>query len=213
MIFLFFSAFVVGLSGAMMPGSLLTYTIRRALTSGTRAGFVIIAGHALLELGIVLLILLGFGIVLQSGPAQIGIGLAGGVLLAVMGIHMVRGSVLGRITVETGGGQAETGNMFLAGVLISAANPAFLLWWAVIGLGFFTQAFQSLGYSGVMIFYLGHITADFSWYGLVSFLVGKTRRFLREKPFRAAIAVLGCLLVCFGVKFIAGAAAGLAALL
>jgi threonine/homoserine/homoserine lactone efflux protein len=37
MILLFFSAFVVGLSGAMMPGSLLTYTIRKALSNGPSA--------------------------------------------------------------------------------------------------------------------------------------------------------------------------------
>ena len=50
MVLLYSSAFVLGLSGAMMPGPLLTYTIRKALAKGWKAGFIITAVHALLEI-------------------------------------------------------------------------------------------------------------------------------------------------------------------
>lgn len=207
---LFLSAFVVSLSGAMMPGSLLTYTIRKALSDGSRAGFVIITGHALLELALVVVIFMGFDMVLQSRQAQIGIGIVGGVLLAYMGADMIRSSVKNRLTVRMDSEKSGSGSMVVYGAILSATNPYFLLWWAVIGLGFIMQAYQSFGYAGAVVFFLGHIAADFGWYGLVSVVVGNTRRFIREKPYRLIIAVLGAMLIFFGIKFVLGAFAGLA---
>jgi arginine exporter protein ArgO len=64
------------------------------------------------------------------------------------------------------------------------------------------QAHQAIGYTGVAIFYLGHISADFIWYGLVSVVVGTTRRFIAEKPYRIIIMFLGGTLIFFGGQFV-----------
>lgn len=185
----------------MMPGSLLTYTIRKSLGSGARAGFLVVLGHALLELALVTLIFLGFDRFLQSDAAQIVIGAAGGILLAVMGVKMAYEAWRDKVKVDAAPDKARRGGMILSGIVISAANPYFLLWWAVIGLGFIMQAYTSFGYAGVAVYYAGHILADTVWYGLVSVVVGKTRRFIKQKPYRAVIAALGCLLVFFGARF------------
>lgn len=205
MFVLFISAFVVGLSGAMMPGSLLTYTIRKALSEGPRAGFIIVAGHALLELALVIVIFLGFDMVLQSKEAQVGIGLVGGALLAYMGVDMIRSSAKNKLAVQMDSDRTGSGSMIVYGVVLSATNPYFLLWWAIVGLGFIMQSYQTLGYMGAGIYYLGHIAADFGWYGLISIVVGKTRKFIKEKPYRVIIIVLGAMLIFFGIKFIFGA--------
>jgi threonine/homoserine/homoserine lactone efflux protein len=202
MLFLFISAFVVGLSGAMMPGSLLTYTIRKSLSSGPRAGFVIVAGHALLELFLVIVIFLGFDRFLQAEPMQIGIGIIGGILLAWMGLDMIMNSIKNKVSVQADQEQARSGSMLLSGMLISAANPYFLLWWAVVGLGFIMQSYESFGLPGVAVYYFGHITADIGWYGLVSVIVGTTRKFISEKPYRIILIILGALLIFFGGKFV-----------
>lgn len=192
-----------------MPGSLLTYTIRKALSSGPRAGFIIIIGHALLELLLIIVIFLGFNIVLQSKPAQIAIGIIGGLLLAYMGIDMILGSLKNKISVNTGSNKTSSGSMVVSGLVLSATNPYFLLWWAIVGLGFITQSYASYGATGVTVYYFGHITADIIWYGLVSIIVGTTRKFIREKPYRIIITVLGCLLIFFGLKFVYGAVSSL----
>lgn len=205
MLFLFFSALAVGFSGAMMPGSLLTYTIGQALESGPRSGFIITAGHAVLELFLIIFIFLGFNLVLQSSAAQIGIGLIGGLYLIYMGWDMIYSSAKNKLKLEADQSKSSSRNMFISGMVISAANPYFLLWWAVIGLGFIMQSFSAYAVTGVVIYYLGHITADFIWYGLVSIVVGKTRQFIKEKPYRLIIAALGCLLIYFGSTFVYGA--------
>lgn len=189
-----------------MPGSLLTYTIRQALSNGPRAGFVIIFGHAILEISLLFLIFLGFDLFLQSEGAQIGIGLLGGLFLAKMGLDMILGATRNQINVTVEEGGANDRRMVLSGILISASNPYFLLWWAVIGLGFVMKSFELFGYLGVILFFLGHILSDLTWYVFVSTLVGKTRRFLNQKTYRTVIMVLGAMLIFFGGTFLYGAA-------
>ena len=204
---LFLSALSVGFSGAMMPGSLLTYTIQQSLKTGVRAGILISVGHALLEAGLILLIFLGLGSILQTDLAQIIVGLAGGALLAVMGAQMLLGSLRNTIQIQTAGGQekAKNARLIASGAVISATNPYFLLWWMVVGLGFIMQSYNTLGAAGVAVYYFGHISADFIWYVSISAVIGKTRRFIKETPYRIIIAALGVLLIYFGITFTVGA--------
>ncbi len=205
MIEIFFAALTVGFSGAMMPGPLLTYTIKQSLARGPVSGFIITLGHALLELVLLILIFLGLDIILQSKAAQVTIGILGGLMLAYMGSDMIIKSIRNKVTVETDGKKTGSGNMLLSGALISAANPYFLIWWAVVGLGYVIQSYDTLGTAGVAVYYFGHITADFIWYVMVSVIVGTTRKFIKQTPYRVIIAALGALLIYFGGSFVYGA--------
>lgn len=201
MAMIFISALAVAFSGAMMPGPLLTYTIRQSLSSGPYSGFIIIAGHAILELALIILIFMGFDIILQSDSAQSIIGLVGGLLLVYMGADMVINSLKNKVKIELTNDKSKTGNMLFSGFVISAANPYFLLWWAIIGLGFLIQAYKLFGTAGVLIFFTGHILADFIWYGFVSVIVGTTRKFIKVNLYRVIIAFLGGVLIFFGGTF------------
>ena len=53
--------FIVGLSGAILPGLLLAFTVFDTSRKRRVTGHAIILGHALWELGVILVILLGFG--------------------------------------------------------------------------------------------------------------------------------------------------------
>lgn len=205
MTLIFLSALAVGFSGAMMPGSLLTYTIRQSLSVGPKAGFIVTIGHAILEFFLIILIFLGFDRVLQAEPAQVAISLVGGAFLSYMGFDMIKGAIRNTVKVQVDSGNAQTRSMLWSGLAISAANPYFLLWWAIIGLGFIMQSYTAFGLIGVAIYFIGHITADFIWYGFVSTLVGTTKRFISEKPYRVIIAALGCLLIYFGGSFLVSA--------
>jgi threonine/homoserine/homoserine lactone efflux protein len=180
---LFLTALGVAFSGAIMPGPVLTYTIRQSLANGPKAGFLIMTGHAILEIALIFLIFLGFDVILQSNAAQIAIGLVGGLLLIYLGFDMIRGAAKNTVKIQMDGSGGESRNMILSGLWISASNPYFLLWWAIIGLGFLLAAYKSFGVAGVAIFYLGHALADFLWYGMISTIIGKTRRFIKERVY------------------------------
>ena len=100
MLEVFLQSLLVGYSGAMMPGSLLTYTINKSIKSGVKAGLLISLGHCILELILVILIFIGVGKYLQTSLAQLVIGIIGGIVLIFFGINMLRDSVLNRLNID-----------------------------------------------------------------------------------------------------------------
>ena len=202
MALIFFSSLTIAFSGAMMPGPMLTYTIRQSLKKNPYSGFIIVAGHAFLELLLIILIFLGFDIILQSTTAQIAIGIIGGLLLIYMGADMIINALKKNVDVEVKSAGSQNRNMFFSGMMISAANPYFILWWAVIGLGFLLQAYNYFGPLGIAVFFVGHILADFIWYGSISIVISKTGRFLKAGYYRSLILILGAVLVFFGASFL-----------
>ena len=88
------SSFLVGLSGALVPGPLTTLALEQSSRFGAMAGVSVAFGHALLELLLVLALALGLGGLLAS-PAVAGtVGLVGGMVLVWMGWTTVRNAGL-----------------------------------------------------------------------------------------------------------------------
>jgi len=203
MVEILIQSLLIGYSGAVMPGSLLTYTLDQSIKSGVKAGLMVSIGHSLLELLLVTMIFFGMGQLLSSTPAQILIGLLGGIVLIVLGTGMVRESVTGKLVVDHSlSPPTRSRSMIFCGAVISAASPYFTVWWAVVGMGLIMNAYNTFGFIGVVLFYLGHISADFSWYLFVSWLVSKTRAFISLKFYKALIILLGLCLLGFGAGFI-----------
>jgi threonine/homoserine/homoserine lactone efflux protein len=201
----FTGSFVLALSGALMPGPLLTVTIAESARFGFRVGPLLMTGHSLLEFLLVTAIVLGLGPFLNL-PSVIGIiALLGGFLLLYLGVDMIGSS--GRLSL--GNQSSETlsqrsRNPIIMGVLASLANPYWTLWWATIGLGYLIAAMK-LGLIGVMSFFLGHISADFAWYSLVSLGISRGKIFLSDRSYRSVIRLCGVLLFCFGGWFMLSA--------
>jgi threonine/homoserine/homoserine lactone efflux protein len=192
------TSFIVALSGAMMPGPLLTLTVGEAARRGFWAGPLIILGHALLELALVLLLLAGVGVWLNR-PLVLGlVGVVGAGTLGWMGLGLVKASRHSHLEFDP---QSVSGlHPVLAGVLMSLANPYWLIWWLTIGLGYVMFSMK-YGLPGVALFFAGHILADFAWYTLVSGAVAQGRRFISDRVYRGFLAVCGVFLVGFGGYF------------
>jgi threonine/homoserine/homoserine lactone efflux protein len=192
------TSFIVALSGALMPGPLLTVTVGEAARRGFWAGPLIIVGHAALELALVLLLLVGLGAWLHR-PLILGtVAVLGAGLLAWMGVMLLKASRHSRL-------EFAVHNNFglhpvLAGILMSAANPYWLIWWLTIGLGYVMFATR-YGAAGVALFFIGHILADFAWYSLVAGAVAQGRRFLSDGIYRGFLAGCGLFLFAFGGYF------------
>ena len=87
---IFATSFVVALSGALMPGPLLTITVSESARRGWIAGPLIILGHGILELLLVVAISFGFGEALTRGHVLSSISVIGGAILFWMGWSMLR---------------------------------------------------------------------------------------------------------------------------
>lgn len=209
---LFATAFVVGLSGAMMPGPLLTVTIAESARRGWRAGPLIILGHGLLEGILVLVLAVGFAAVLTRHGVTAAIAVLGGGFLVYMGYGMVRDAWYGRVALpapSAGAGNptppAETRqgrglHPVLAGVLISLANPYWSLWWATVGLHYINMAARR-GSVGLGVFFTGHILADLAWYCLVAVAVAAGRHLFPAVVYRGVLVACGLFMVGLGLYF------------
>ncbi len=202
MLWIFAKSLVIGYSGAVMPGSLFAYVVDRSMRKGANSGFLAASGHALLELAVVAALIFGAGEFIASDAVQITTGFAGGLFLCWMSYTMISDSLGNRLAVDTKNENLKRDNPVVKGAVLSGANPYFLLWWAVVGIGLISEAYVLFGVLGAMIFYIGHITADFTWYMFVSVAVSKTRRFMNEKRHRIFAGILGVAVLGLGISFI-----------
>lgn len=203
MVALFLKSLIIGYSGAVMPGSMLTFTVDRSIRHGLKTGFFLSIGHALLELVLLILIFIGAGKYLATDIARTIIGLIGGVVLAYLGFKMLQDVYLNRVNLDVGNTNTDKQeNIFLAGAVLSMTNPYFIIWWSVVGLSLIMSSYNSFGVIGIIIFYIGHILSDISWFSFVSIIVSKTRHLINIKAYKIIIVVLAfCLIFFSGIFF------------
>lgn len=92
--------------------------------------------------------------------------------------------------------------IILDGILLSGSNPYFIIWWTSVGIVLLYEAYNLFGYLGVIIFTIGNLLADLSWYMLISSMVSKSKGILPQKSYKI-IAILLCFaLVAFGTKYL-----------
>ncbi|MDD2464909.1 MAG: LysE family transporter [Desulfobulbus sp.] len=196
----FASSFVIALSGAMMPGPLLTVTLSESSRRGAMAGPLMIFGHGLLEIVLVAALFSGFAPLLQSNQVFITVALLGGGVLLWMGMSMLRSLP----TIELP--QAETSgtgqNLVLAGIVLSLCNPYWLIWWVSIGMGYILHSAR-IGPLGIGAFLSGHLMADLAWYSLISFGVARGRAWFSPKRYRTLIGLCSVILLGFSGYFFA----------
>ncbi|UCC66400.1 MAG: LysE family transporter [Deltaproteobacteria bacterium] len=203
---IFVSSFVVGLSGALMPGPVLTVTIAEATRRGFWAGPLIVLGHGIIELALVIALVLGLGSLLKHNLVFGIIGTGGAIVLIWMAIGMLRG-VRGA-TLKMKVNQRAQGKPILAGLLTSVANPYFTLWWATIGLSYIALS-QRYGIVGLSSFYSGHIMADVVWYFSVAAAITAGKRVINDQTYRFIISACGVFLIALAIYFGAKGIGGL----
>ena len=210
LLFLFWGAFVLGFSGAMAPGPVLTTTISEVMKRGFKAGPLIVLGHAILEIALLTAVIAGLGAWITREGTMAVLGIVGGVLLIVMGAQMAL--TAGRTAdqaLSAGGdpGSAVRGPI-VAGIVTSLSNPYWTIWWATIGLNFAAVALKS-GLVGLASFYTGHILSDLTWYSIVAAAVASGRRICPRGVYVGLFVLCGFALVGLGAYFLASGAAWL----
>ena len=202
LVLLFITSMIVGVSGAATPGPLLIVNITETARRGFWAGPAVALGHSLLELVTVALLSLGLSRVLQTGIVPGVVGLLGGAFLLWMGQGIIRSAPGLSLTqtVSVGLGR-PSGDPVLAGITASLANPYWLVWWATVGASLMLTSL-TWGFVGLVVFYLGHISADFLWYSFVSAIVATGRRLMTDSVYRGLLVACALFLLALGGFFI-----------
>jgi threonine/homoserine/homoserine lactone efflux protein len=193
--------FIISLTGALQPGPV-TAT---AITIGTRnrwAGTLMAIGHGIIEFPLIVVIVLGMGKYFQIPKVQIAIGFAGGAFLILMGAQ----TYLGLKDNADSKPKALHDKPILAGIILSASNPYFLLWWATVGLALANQAPPEWGIWAFVLFALTHCFVDLIWLHLLSWASFKGSVLLGRHGLKIVLAFCAAALLGFGIFFIYNAA-------
>ncbi len=191
-----FLGFVIGLTGALAPGPTLVATINASVNGDWMTGLKVSLGHAIVELFIVILIL--FGLATVALPYTSVIAGIGGIALVVFGALTLAG---GRKATLRATPIQPVANPYLAGLVTSAANPYFWIWWLSVG-----SAMVIAGLEGGLVlagaFMIGHWTADAVWYTLVSSGVSRGRTFLSDPAYQKIMIFCGIFLILYGIYYL-----------
>jgi len=190
-----FKTVIISLSGVMAPGPITAVTVSKG-TENPYSGPMIAIGHGLVEFPLMLLIIFGFRQFLEITWVKVAIGILGGLFLLKMGIGLIR-----IIFTSQTGRSKDNYSPLQAGVVLSIANPYFLIWWATIGAMLISGAYQ-FGLWGLVAFAVVHWSCDFIWYSFLSSLSFKGGQFFGEKLQQILFAVCGVFLLFYSGKFI-----------
>ena len=212
---IFSFSFLVALTGAMSPGPLLTYTIIKSAKTNRRGylmGLWIITGHAILEMGIIILLLFGFSFVLKNIAVVRIIGVSGGLILILFGVSIIRDIFKGNISTNFLNSRDEPNkdpglienkgieNPVIGGIMVSMSNPYWWVWWATIGFAFMIQFDISFKkWPKLLAFFLGHEAGDLIWYLLVSSLAFFGLRHMNRKAYYGILMFCALFMVLFGI--------------
>jgi threonine/homoserine/homoserine lactone efflux protein len=199
---IFLSAYLIGFSGALAPGPLLSVTVSDSFRRGIKAGPQLITGHAILEAFTVAAVAAGLTRLVENSTVYGVIAFVGGAFIAWMGLQLALGAVKKTIVLQLDAdtGQSRFGPL-MVGALTSLANPYFVLWWLTVGAGYVVMSLR-FGLPGLLAFYSGHILADYTWYTAVSAAVAGGRRFVSQKIYRAVVFCCGVFMMGMAAWFL-----------
>jgi threonine/homoserine/homoserine lactone efflux protein len=200
------SATVISLSGVMAPGAMTAATLA-AGTKHRHAGVALALGHGVVEMPLVLAIVFGLGSVITLTSVKIGIGLAGGAFLLLLAWGLLRDARKGPATGDDTSVNA-TRSPFITGIVLSASNPLFLLWWATVGLKLATDAVD-LGIVAFVLFAIIHWLLDLLWLEVLSQGAWRGTQVFSHRAQQIVLGVCGAALGVFGIKFLIDAGIGL----
>lgn len=195
------TSFLVGLSGALVPGPMLTITISDSVKKGFIAGPLVVLGHFIAEIALIIFILAGFSWLFGSNSAALVIGTLGGVMLIFLG-YKTSISYKDFQEFSNQDNQLRSYGSIMGGIISSISNPYFFIWWITIGWAFLLKGLEIAGVFGLIGFLIGHWSADFSWTSIVSFFSSKGSEVLDKKEYDFIMKICGAFLMILGAYFL-----------
>lgn len=202
--FLFVFSFSVGFGAVVTPGPVTTAIVSESTRRGFIVGPLVTTGHSILELIMVLLLAFGLSSGLNTPVVIAVISLLGGLLLLWMGAGMVRGAWTGRFRLPGPGEDARrlsNWQLIGLGMVATLINPFWYAWWVTVAATYIVLS-QTLGLLGVLVFYFGHISADYLWNSVLSGIVGSGRKWISDRVYKWIIIASGVYLIYLGVVFV-----------
>ena len=188
-------AFLITLSGVMIPGPVSALTISQGAKSPHYGAFVAF-GHGIVEVPIMILILFGFGELFKITMVNTIIGLLGGLFLLKLSFDLFKG-----INEPKKVSNKYSSNPLSAGIILTLLNPAYIAWMATVGSILILGSYK-YGILGFVLYTIMHLLTDIIWLYFLSALSFKGGQFFGNKLQKILFFICGVSLAFFSIRFI-----------
>jgi len=189
---------IISASGVMSPGPLFAANVMYGLREGKISGIKMAVGHTIVEFPLILLLGIGFFSIESIPEIRTAITILGAIGLFGFAVLQIKTIIKKEFDIETKSKQGP----LVAGILLSALNPFFIIWWLTIGLILISESIQSFGFIGIVILFLFHIWMDYVWLFTIAVFSSKARNYLSKRNFKIILVSLSLILVYFGIDFL-----------
>jgi len=189
---------IISASGVMSPGPLFAANVMYGLREGKISGIKMAVGHTIVEFPLILFLGIGFFSIESIPEIRTAITVLGAIGLFGFAIFQIRTITRKEFNIETKSKQGP----LVTGILLTALNPFFIIWWLTIGLVLISESIQSFGFIGIIILFLFHIWMDYVWLFTIATFSSKARNYLSKRNFKIVIVGLSLILIYFGIDFL-----------
>jgi threonine/homoserine/homoserine lactone efflux protein len=208
----------VSVSGVLSPGPLFFASLIYGSKLGYYSGIKIASGHAVVELPLIVLLALGifgFSSFMFIEKSTSMIGLIGGTAIIFFSFFQINSIIRGRNTGDANNkingsyfskisNKGKTlGGPFIIGLIFSALNPFFLVWWFTVGLKLISDSIFLFGVlGGILVLFAFHIWMDYAWLSITAYLISKGKMIIKDKLYRHFLLSISIILASYGFYLI-----------
>jgi len=190
-------------SGALAPGPLFFQTLSQGSRTGARSGLIFSIAHTIVEFSLIMLLAVGLLAVKDEVVIRTLIGVLGGVVLIAFGLYQIINSLRKKDILQKH--TVSSHRLFLIGIVFTAFNPYFIIWWLTVGSNLILLAFEIAALAGVIFMFLCHVWMDYVWLTAVAYFAKRGVNALGSRWYRALVSVFGIILLYYGASFLGDA--------
>jgi threonine/homoserine/homoserine lactone efflux protein len=198
---------LVSASGVLSPGPLFFINIIYGSKQGITTGIKIAFGHTMVEFPLVIalaLALFTFSYVILNNENLKIISIIGGIAIIVFASNQIISTT--KVKDDKQNAYVIISNKkgpILLGVIFSALNPFFLIWWFTIGLKLISDSIHFFGFVvGILFLFSFHIWMDYAWLVITSYMIYRGISVLNTKFYSALLISTSTILAFYGVYII-----------
>lgn len=198
------STILISVSGAFSPGPLTASAVAVGARKASKGGFLLALGHMIFELPYVMslaLLSIQISLFLKNALATYTLAL----FICCFIVFFAYGNIKdGAMIIRTRQMRMSENKMYtlnpvFIGLLLTALNPYFLLWWVSVGLPLI-QVSMSMGFAYLFLMYAAHAWLDYLWLAIMGMAGERSAKILKSKGYGFLLIGLGLLLIVFALN-------------
>jgi threonine/homoserine/homoserine lactone efflux protein len=194
----------VSASGVLAPGPLFFMNLLFGSRFGMSAGLRVANGHALVEVPFI--VFLATGLIAFNSARNFSdiIAIIGGVAILVFAalqlasVFWEKRQFAQIATVDF----VDSKSPFVGGIVLTAFNPFFLIWWFTVGLKLILDSAMFGFTTGLASLLAFHIWMDYAWLSGTAYLAFKGSKLVSSRYYPILVATLSAVLAYYGISFI-----------